>query len=208
MKYFVLPTCNIAFNAKVGSSSLACAAVKKFYPDRLKKVLEDYEKTWSQFSQEFKDSLPESFQKMFRNDKLDSVSFWQNICPITNNPVGKTLLAFREPVTRFASTVAYLEMDAEKTITILENDECAVVDKASVKLRTNVHFAPQFPLINSETTIYKFPDRLKDMCLDADLDWPMETVNEGKNKKPVLTDKQIERIKAFYAEDVKIFSSL
>lgn len=208
MKYFILPNCNIAFNAKVGSSSLACAAVKKFYPDKLKKVLDDYEKTWSQFSQSFKDSLPESFQKMFRNDKLDSVSFWQNICPITNNPVGKILLAFRDPVLRFASTLAYLDMESEKTISILENDESAVVDKASVKLRTNVHFLPQHILVNSNTAIYKFPDRLKDMCLDAGLDWPIEIVNEGKNKKPILTEQQIERIKNYYHEDVRIYKSL
>ena len=84
MQYFVLPTCCIAFNAKVGSSSLACAIVNKHYPDKLQKTLDEYDETWSKFSPEFKNALPESFQKMFRNDRLDSVSFWQNICTRTN----------------------------------------------------------------------------------------------------------------------------
>ena len=128
MQYFVLPHCNLAFNAKVGSSTLACAIVRKYYPERLKKVLDDHERLWSQFSQSFKDSLPESFQRMLRNDKLDSVAFWQNICERTNKPVGRVLLPVREPVERFRSTVAYLQMDVDKTLDALENDGKMVID--------------------------------------------------------------------------------
>ena len=63
-------------------------------------------------------------------------------------------------------------------------------------------------LIKPNTTFYKFPDQLEKMCYDAELDWPLETVNEGKNKKPILTEKQIQRIKNFYADDVKLYDSI
>jgi hypothetical protein len=82
MQYFILPHCCIAFNAKVASSALASAIVRKYHPERLEKVLAEYEEKWSIFSDDFKASLPESFQRMFRSDMNDSISFWQNLCLI------------------------------------------------------------------------------------------------------------------------------
>lgn len=208
MRYFKLPKCHIAFNAKVGSSSLACAIVKQYYPEKLKKTLDDHEKLWSRFPQTFKDSLPESFQKMLKNDKLDSVAFWQNICPYSNEPDTKILLPIRDPITRFASTVAYLEIDAEKAIRALENNENVVLEKTSVNLRKNTHFLTQSSLIKTNTSFYKFPDDLEQLCKDAELNWPLEKVNEGKFKKPILSEETIERVKKYYFEDVKIYESL
>ena len=208
MQYFKLPNCHIAFNAKVGSSSLACAIVKKYYPEKLKKALEDYESNWSKYSQNFKDSLPESFQKMFKNDKLDSISFWQNLCPRTKNPDSKILLAIRDPIIRFASTVAYLEIDPENAMKALENDENFVIETMAVNIRRNTHFLTQYSLLKENTILYKFPDELERLCKDAELDWPLEKINEGKFKKPNLSENLINRIKNFYYEDVKLYESL
>lgn len=208
MRYFVLPSCCVAFNAKVASSSLACSIVRKYYPDRLKKVLDDHDALWSQFSQEFKDSLPESFQKMLRNDKLDSVSFWQNVCPTTQFPESRVLLAFREPVDRFASTVAYLEVDPEAALSTLEEDGKIVLEKTLIRLSTNTHFLAQSSLVRVGATIYKFPDDMERMCLDAGLDYPLERVNQGKNPKPRLTDSQVGRLRKLYAADFAVWDSL
>jgi hypothetical protein len=210
MSYFVLPKCHIAFNAKVGSSSLACAIVKKYYPDKLKKALDDYESSWAKYPQSFKDSLPESFQKMFKNDKLDSISFWQNLCPRTKNPNfdSKILLAVRDPIIRFASTVSYLQLDPEKTIKALENNENFIIETMAVKITKNTHFLTQSSLIKPITKLYKFPEDLDLLCKDAELDWPLEKVNEGKFKKPILSEETIERVKKYYFEDVKIYESL
>ena len=208
MQYFKLPNCHIAFNAKVGSSSLACAIVKQYYPEKLKKALDDYEFTWSKYSQNFKDSLPNSFQKMFKNDKLDSISFWQNLCPRTNNPDTKILLAIRDPVIRFASTVAYLEINPEDTIKALENDENFVIETMAVKIRRNTHFLKQSSLIKENTKFYLFPDKLEQLCKDAELNWPIEKINEGKFPKPNLSDNMIKRIEKYYSEDVELYESL
>lgn len=208
MRYFKLPKCHIAFNAKVGSSTLACAIVKQYYPEKLKKTLEDHEKLWSKFPQSFKDNLPESFQKMLRNEKLDSVAFWQNICPYSNDPDTVVLLPVRDPIIRFASTVAYLEIDPEKAMKALENDENVVLEKTSVNLRKNTHFLTQSSLIKPITKLYSFPDELEKLCKDAELNWPLEKVNEGKFEKPILSNELIERVKKYYKEDVELYNCL
>ena len=210
MSYFILPKCHLAFNAKVGSSSLACAIVKKYYPERLKKALDDYESSWARYPQSLKDSLPESFQKMFKNDKLDSISFWQNLCPRTKNPDAdnKILLAVRDPIVRFASTVAYLELDPEKTIKALENDEKFVIETMPVNIRRNTHFLTQSSLIKANTNFYKFPEDLELLCKDAELDWPLEKINEGKFKKPILSEETIEKVKNYYHDDIELYNYL
>jgi len=209
MQYFVLPHCCIAFNAKVASSALASAIVRKHHPERLQKALDDYEKNWSQFSDEFKASLPENFQRMFRCDMNDSVSFWQNLCTITRNPELPVLLLVRNPVDRFLSGASYLGQDIDRLLTGLENDDMEyVLESLPINIRKNTHFIKQSWLITGDTKLYRFPDQLQQFCHDADLEWPLPKVNEGRNVKPVLTPEQISRIKAYYVEDVELWQSL
>jgi len=208
MQYFDLPNCHIAFNAKVGSTALASAIVNKFYPEVLQEVLDKHERTYSQFTQEFLDALPESFQIMLKNEKLDSKAFWQRICPSVYEPTKPILLAVREPVTRFVSTVAYLELDPEESILALENNTRIICEGVNIHLRRNTHFAYQHTLIRGDTRFYKFPDQLERMCRDAGLDYPLPVVNETKHEKPKLTDDQIERVKKYYAQDVKLYNSI
>jgi hypothetical protein len=208
MQYFILPTCCIAFNAKVGSSTLACAIVNKFYPEKLKKALDDYEDRWSKYSQSFKDSLPPAFQRMFNTDYKNSICFWQSVAELSREPKLPILLAVREPLKRFTSTVAYLKLTVEDTLRSLENDEEILLDDMMVKLRKNTHFLKQSIYNQKETKLYKFPDQLEQLCKDAGLDWPIEKINEGKYEKPILTDDQIERVKNYYKEDFALYNSL
>lgn len=208
MQYFILPTCCIAFNAKVGSSTLACAIVNKFYPEKLKKSLDDYEDRWSKYSQSFKDSLPPAFQRMFNTDYKNSICFWQSVAELSREPNLPILLAVREPLKRFISTVAYLKLTVEDTLRSLENDEEILLDDMMVKLRKNTHFLKQSIYNQKETKLYKFPDQLEQLCKDAGLDWPIEKINEGKYEKPTLTDDQIERVKNYYKEDFTLYNSL
>ena len=87
----------------MASSALACSIVNKFYKDKLKRVLDEHESLWSGVPQELKDSLPESFQRMLRNDKLDARNFFDGAAdrkpPLRLNPVKHhtCLLAGAEP---------------------------------------------------------------------------------------------------------------
>lgn len=208
MQYFILPSCSIAFNAKVGSSTLACAIVTKFYPEKLKKALDDYEERWSKFSQSFKDSLPPAFQRMFKTDYKNSICFWQSVAEMDRKPQGPVLLPVREPIARFSSTVAYLRLTVENTLKSLENDEETMLDDMMVKLRNNTHFLKQSIYAQEGVKLYKFPDQLQKLCTDAGLDWPIEKINEGKFEKPKLTHDQIERVKNYYKEDFDLYNSL
>lgn len=207
-QYFVLPTCCIAFNAKVASSALACSIVKKYYPDRMQKAIDQWNNTWSRFSQEFKDSLPESFQIEFKTSFEESKTFWQNVCLRTNEPEKPVLLAVRDPIARFASTCAYMECDVEETLTALENKSKMVLDNHNCLVHRNTHFLPQHIYMDENCKPYKFPEQLEQMCHDAGLDWPLPKINEGKSAKPNLTDNQAARVEIIYSEDVKLFQSL
>jgi hypothetical protein len=207
-QYFVLPECCIAFNAKVASSSLACSIVRKYYPERYQQAVDDYNNTWSRYSQKFKDSLPESFQIMFKTDFENSKSFWQNICVRSRNPEKKVLLAVREPISRFTSTCAYMQKDAELVLQALENDTSMVLEKLDGNVRRNTHFLPQSIYMDVNCKAYKFPEQARQMCCDAKLDYPLPKINEGKHEKPILTEQQIERVKNYYKEDFDLYNSL
>lgn len=207
-QYFVLPSCCIAFNAKVASSALACSIINKFYPERYDAAVKDYNQTWSQFSQKFKDSLPESFQIMFNTDFKNSKTFWQNICVRSNIAEKPVLLAVRDPILRFASTCAYMQSDVNEVLNALENKSKMFLDNHECFAYTNTHFLPQYIYMDLNCRPYKFPDNLQQMCIDAGLDWPLPIINEGKHNKPDLTLEQIERVKNIYAEDVKLYNSL
>lgn len=207
-QYFVLPECCIAFNAKVASSSLACSIVRKYYPDRYQKAVDDYNFTWSRYSQKFKDSLPETFQVMFRTDFESSKSFWQNVCLRTRKPDKKVLLLVRDPVVRFASTCAYMQKDVEQVLQALEKNTNMILEILECNVRTNTHFLPQHIYMDGNCKAYKLPIQLEQMCNDAGLDYPLPKINEGKHEKPILTEDQIERVKTYYKEDFDLFNSL
>jgi hypothetical protein len=38
--------------------------------------------------------------------------------------------------------------------------------------------------------------------------YPLPVVNETKNKKPKLTENQIERVKKYYIQDVNLYNSI
>lgn len=207
-QYFVLPNCYIAFNAKVASSALASAIVKKYYPDKLKQAKDDWNNTWAKFSQEFKDSLPESFQIEFQTDFENSKSFWQNVCVRDSFPNKKVLLAVRDPIVRFASTCAYMKVNPEEMLVALENKSKAFLDGGECFVYRNTHFLPQYIYMDENCKAYKFPSQLEQLCVDAELDWPLPKINEGKFEKPILTEQQILRIKQVYSQDFELFENI
>jgi hypothetical protein len=207
-QYFVLPNCCIAFNAKVASSALASSIAHKHYPDLLEAAKNRYDQTWSQLSDNFKNSLPDSFKKMLAEDWDSSKSFYQNVCPRTSSPDKHVLLLVRNPIDRFACTVAYMSIDVEDTIVALEKKEKRILDKIPCLVYRNTHFLPQHIYLDNNPTAYKYPDGLQSLCECADLDWPLRRINTGKNQKPNLTEHQMQRVAKIYEEDMKLFNSL
>jgi hypothetical protein len=201
MKYFILPTCYIAFNAKAGSSTLACAIVKTYYPDIETKIIEDHQKQLSVFSNDFVKKLPKSFT----NNALNSFGVWQRICPQTDTPDKLVLLPIRNPIERFKSSVAQFNLDVDEALNALENETKVLWRNIEICLTTNVHFKLQSELITTETKIYKFPEQLNQLAIDAGLNLPLPIINQNKQEKPKLSIKQIERIEKYYLEDKQLY---
>jgi hypothetical protein len=202
MSYFILPTCNIAFNAKVGSSTLAYAIVKHFYPEIEAKIVSDHRAQLSQFSADFIKTLPKSFT----NHALDSLGVWQRICPQTKTPNKIVLLPIRDPVERFRSSITQFAFDADQALDALENGTEILWGETLIRPSSNIHFNFQNKLIIAgKTKFYMFPKQFNQLANDAGLPLPLPTMNKTEHKKPVLTREQINRINLYYAEDVILY---
>jgi hypothetical protein len=109
---------------------------------------------------------------------------------------------------RFACTVAYMGLDVDDTLTALQNQERRVLDTLPCFVHRNTHFLPQSIYNGPNTTCYKFPERLEDMCRRAGLDWPLPRINTGRNEKPKLTVEQEAQVRAVYREDFDLYESI
>jgi hypothetical protein len=202
MRYFILPTCCIAFNAKVGSSTLACSIVRNFYPEIEAKIFLDHQKFLATFSNIV---LPESFT----NKPLESFGVWQRICPQTEKPDKIILLPIRDPIERFRSSIAQFEFDVDQALDSLENKTEILSKEVSILLENDVHFYVQSKfIVKGQTKLFVFPDQLRQLTIDAGLVWPLPKINKTKNKKPILTTKQIYRIKQYYDDDVNLYHQI
>lgn len=194
-KYFVLPTCYIAFNAKVGSSSLARAIIRDFYPE-----------------------IEAQLQRAaFPVGKNPDNTQWQGQCPATDAPDKQVLVLIREPIARFRSAIAqFNNVDVDLVLAAMGTN--GTVDHSTVNNRIsklnpgqNIHFSHQNSLLQVKDVIvklYKFPDHLDNLAAEAGLTLPLPIINEAKREKPTLTQEQESRILSYYAKDKEIFDSI
>lgn len=191
MEYFILPSCYIAFNYKAGSSTLACATIKFFYPEIEEKTRAEHNALYAKFPVEFWDKLPPSFSE----DPFNSFGIWQRLCPKTTTPDKVVFLPVRDPVERFRSATAQSKINVDQILDSLPNDD--------------VHFSFQSDLVvPNMTKLYKFPEQLDVLAVDAGLPLPLPNLNKNKEQKPILSEKQINKIKSYYSEDVKLFEAV
>lgn len=202
MKYFTLPTCHIPFNAKVGSSTLACAIVKKFYPEIETKILLEHEEFLSKYSPNFFSKLPKSFTE----NPMLSFGIWQRICPQTDTPDKMVLLPVRDPIKRFISSVSLFNFNVNEVLDSLENNKDILWEEKLMPVNNDIHFVFQHNFIMDK--LYKFPEHLKQLAIDAGLSLPLPIINKTKQKKPTLDKKQIERVKSYYKEDFVLYNNI
>jgi len=106
------------------------------------------------------------------------------------------ILISRDPVERFRSAC----VEAEKTV------EDAISELGTQKM--NQHFVPTSAWLIDGCKLYKFEEHLEDAVRELGLDWPMHDVKGKEKPKPVLTKKQIEAVKLFYAADISLHKSI
>ncbi len=191
MRYFNTSSYLIAMNAKVGCSTVARAVIRDFYPEVEAKI---------QSAHYPANKGPENTQ-------------WQMLCPSTDFPEATVLLLVRNPAERFRSAMAQLQLtDVGAVLDSLEGNETTIQGPRgnSFKARDNMHFWPQFGYTKhgQTTKLYRFPDHLDNLAVDAGLSLPLPTINEATHPKPDLTTEQEGRVRAYYAADVTMFGSI
>ena len=187
MKYFKAGGKLLAFNAKVGTATLCLMIIKQYQPEEYKTISEaDYPE-----GKTFETILPHQWvAKRF-------------------NPNAPVCLLVRDPVERFKSAMAFTRVkNVNETLDELENEEGPFEQLRRQKLAQNIHFQKQNQF-EGDITLFRFPDQLQDAAKFLGLTEEVPHKNKSKEEdKPELTEEQIERIEAWYADDVALWESI
>jgi len=184
--YYLTPTVAIVAAFKCGSSSVARAVIKQFYPDTEAKLQNAH--------------YPAG---QGPNDKQ-----WQGFVPHAEQTDLPKLMLIRDPVERFKSAMAQFALtDVDAAIDSIQNDNVIQLQRGRRSLKGNPHFTTQASLASGEVALYRFPDHLEQFATAAGLDYPLPVINEATNPKPELTAEQIATLREIYADDVALYDA-
>jgi len=184
--YFITPNHSVAFNAKVGSSTLARAIIAAFHPEQEHTI------------------QTAAYPAGIGPD--DTQVQW--LCPKEKEPTKPVVLVVREPVSRFRTAMAQLRLtDVDEALESLEHDSEISLPRRRRKLRDDAHFRHQHSLIAGGCTAFRLED-LNVAATFIGLSLPLPTINEARAEKPTLTPEQEARVLAYYAADKSLYDSL
>jgi hypothetical protein len=189
MRYFITPDYCIPLNAKCGSSSLCRRIIAVYYPETETKLQQAH------------------YPPGFDADKIQPHRF----LPDTSRPDRPVAMLVREPLDRFLSGVAYLNINLEAAIDSLLNGTRATASRGdrqrSIRVDRNVHFAMQSQMPYGETHLFRFPDHIANFSVLLGLG-PVPQLNITPHPKPQVTDAQRAAILNYYAADVALYESI
>jgi len=122
---------------------------------------------------------------------------FQNRVPQTQE-ANYPIIPVRDPVERFRSACAQEDRTAAQEISRIERN------------RYSFHTKPTSAYLVEGATLYKFPEHIKEIARDLGLDEiaRVNDSNSNNSPKPILTDKELERVEELYADDIKLFNSI
>lgn len=198
-QFFNLPGLCIAYINKVGSASTARAIIKA-YPAAINPMYPDYEAT-----------ITDPLAQYPIGKNADNTQ-WQNMIPSTTAPTKPVFMLVRDPVQRFLSSMARIQIeDIDGTITALNGGTTVMnISGYNIMPDNNWHFYKQvnFTKSGQPTKMYRFPDQLAQFCADTGLAMPFPLINAATNPKPTLTTAQTTALQAYYADDVALFNGI
>lgn len=231
MFYFDTPNYSVAINAKVGSTALALAIIRKWHRAR----------EWDVRARTTPDGRVAP-----QNDQ------WHQLVPQKIAADKPVVLLVRDPVDRFISAchqIKLLSVDIQAALVSLLNNtpiqrspppdmpqqewfrqqaaqysRCASVAAAQEKfrvegkivpphlqcglLRDDPHFFHQHRYLAGPTQCFKFLDHLDAAAELIGLSVPLPIKNETTDDKFTLTSEQIATVRAYYAEDQALFDAI
>jgi hypothetical protein len=217
--YYRTPNYCVALNAKVGSSSMARAIIRRFQPKQ----------DWLIRTAAF----PAGIQADDRQ--------WHWMVKTTTSPDKPVVLLVRDPVDRFISAMQQIGLrrkDVAQAISSLVNDTPitrdqpagAAAGRAAARiarrrarrakrnpglpqqrpghLRDDIHFQHQHACACGPTICFRFPDHIADAAALLGFSGPMPMANEAKREKPTLAAAQAAAVRAYYAADQALFDAI
>jgi hypothetical protein len=162
--------CSYVLVGRSGSTSLCKAICQQLFPERLPR----------------------------QHDKLTHHLWYQDFLLREPEPSGICLVSMRDPVERFRSYCAYLNItDVDKVLDKLELDGKMVDGFQPVSEKLGGH----------SCRLFKFPDHFDSLAKAVGV-VDVETLNgQPDNKKPALTKEQFVRVKDIYSTDIKMFEN-
>jgi hypothetical protein len=189
MRYFITPNYFVPLNAKCGSSSLCRRIIVTYYPEIESKLQRAH------------------YPAGFDADKIQP----HNFVPDTSRPDRPVAMLVREPLDRFLSGVAYLNIDLEAAIDSLFNGTPTQASRSNrqltIHVNRNIHFAKQSEMPYGETHLFRFPDHIQDIAALLGIG-PVPQLNITPKPKPSVTDEQRNAILGYYAADVELYARI
>lgn len=189
MRYFITPNYCVPLNAKCGSSSLCRRIIAVYYPETETQLQGAH------------------YPPGFDADKIPPHRF----VPDMASPDRPVAMLVREPLERFLSGVAYLNIDLDAAVDSLLNGTSVPASRGnrqrSIRVDRNVHFAPQSEMPYGETHLFRFPDHIQDIATLLGLG-PVPQLNITASQKPPVTEEQRSAILGHYASDVDLYASI
>jgi hypothetical protein len=219
MFYYSTPNYSVALNAKVGSTAMARALIRQFYP-RL---------DWLIRTAAFPAGVTEA----------DRPFHW--MCPGSRTPDKPVVLLVRDPVDRFITAcqqVGISTRKADAAIASLVEDKPFARSKPSDitperwaeqreraakrvarmqrrdrkwrpdRLRADAHFFHQYQYAVGPTTCFRFPRDIAAAAAFIGIDAPLPELNRARREKPTLTKQEADAVRAYYAVDQALFDAI
>jgi hypothetical protein len=183
--YFITPNYSVAFNAKVGSSTISRAIIATFYPEQENLIQTAY----------------------YPQGKGPSNTQVHWLCPKEKEPSKPVVLIVRDPVSRFRTAMAQLGLtDVEAILVALEQNTEIQFPNLKRKIRTDMHFRHQHELLRGGTA-FRLED-LESAATYIGLPLPLPIINEATRPKPDLTQEQESRVLAYYTQDKLLYDGI
>jgi hypothetical protein len=219
MYYYDTPNYSVALNAKVGSSSMARAIIRKFQPKQdwlirtaaLPAGVTESQRQWHWMAQGVR--TPDKPVVLLVRDPLDRfISAMQQVGLKSKDvPQAIASLVNDTPITRERPTGPNADRAAARIARRRERRTKHNPDLPQQRpghLRDDIHFRHQHLYAVGPTICFRFPQHLAEAAALLGFKGPMPRSNEAKREKPTLTAAQAAAVRVYYAADQALFDAI
>ncbi|MDE2233603.1 MAG: hypothetical protein KGJ90_05900 [Patescibacteria group bacterium] len=138
-------------------------------------------------------AIVQSFYPERIPQEIEADWHWRSLVEVTHNPDKPVLMLMRDPIEKFKAVISMFGLDVDYVIDNL-GKEIPDIDE--------MYFAPQTDYINTQMSIFKFPDQIAEFCKEAGFSVPFPMLKVSNKEKPELSGSQLSKLEQFYKADI------